>query len=134
MIIADSGASHVILPMTALHDDKSAKQVNLRLAAGEIAAAEANFAEHVTTPLCPLGRVIRKLQLTTIWTPKSLTLSCGNKSGTARGLMQCPIKGDTPYFSAVQFWMLRRALHTQRRRQKDLSTTVLEAAVHDCDQ
>ena len=35
--IADSGASHVILPTTALHDDKSAKQVNLRLAAGKIA-------------------------------------------------------------------------------------------------
>ena len=32
------------------------------------------FAEHVTIPLCPLGRVIRKLQLTAIWTPKTLTL------------------------------------------------------------
>ena len=53
--IADSGASHVILPVTALHDDKSAKQVNLRLAAGEIAAVEAHreiFAEHATIPLC----------------------------------------------------------------------------------
>ena len=37
MAIAESGASHVVLPMTALHDDKSAKQVNLRLVAGEIA-------------------------------------------------------------------------------------------------
>ena len=48
--------------MTALHDDKSAKQVNLRLAAGEIAAVEAHreiFAEHVAIPLCMLGRVIR---------------------------------------------------------------------------
>ena len=71
--IADSGASHVILPMTALNDDKSAKQVNLRLAAGEIAAVEAHreiFAEHVAIPLCPLGRVIRKLQLIAIWTPR----------------------------------------------------------------
>ena len=32
--------------------------------------------------------------------------------------MQCPIKGDTPYFTAVQFWMLRRALQLQRKGQK----------------
>ena len=36
MAIADSGASHVILPQSALLDSKSAKLVNLRLAAGEI--------------------------------------------------------------------------------------------------
>ena len=99
MAIADGGAAHVVLlPMTTLNDDKSAKQVNLRLAAGEIAAVEAPreiFAEHVTIPLCPLGRVRRKLQLIAIWTPKSLTLSCVNKSGTAHGLTQCPSKGDT---------------------------------------
>ena len=34
MAIADSGASHVILPQTALYDTKSAKPVNLWLAAG----------------------------------------------------------------------------------------------------
>ena len=39
MAIADSGAAHVILPLTALHDDKSAKPVNLRLAAGEISCS-----------------------------------------------------------------------------------------------
>ena len=63
MAIADSGASHVILPQSALFDSKSAKPVNLRLAAGEIHAVEAHreiFAEHVTIPLCPLGRVIRE--------------------------------------------------------------------------
>ena len=54
----------------------------------------------------------------TIWTPKTLTLSCVNKSGTAHGLTQCPIKGDTPYFTAVQFWILRRALQIQRKGQK----------------
>ena len=73
MAIAASGASHVILPMTALQDDKSAKQVNLRLAAGEIAAEEAQrkiFAEHVTIPLCPSGRVIHKLRLIAIWIPQ----------------------------------------------------------------
>ena len=37
MAIADSRASHLILPMTALHDDKSAK-----LVAGGIAAVEAH--------------------------------------------------------------------------------------------
>ena len=60
MAFADSGASHVNLPQSALFDSKSAKPVNLRLAAGEIQAVEAHreiFAEHVTTPLCPLGRV-----------------------------------------------------------------------------
>ena len=31
MGIADCGASHVILPLTVLHDDKSAKAVNLHL-------------------------------------------------------------------------------------------------------
>ena len=121
MAIADSGASHVILPQTALYDDKSAKPVSLRLAAGEINAVEAHreiFAGHVTTPLCPLGRVIRKLQLTAIWTPQTLTLSCVNRSGTACGLMPCPNKGDTPYFTAVQFWMLCRALQLQRKGQK----------------
>ena len=89
-------ASHVILLMTALHDDKSVKQATLGLAAREIAAVESQreiLAEHVTIPLCLLGRVIRKhLQLTAIWAPKSLTLSCVNKSGTAHGFMQCPIK------------------------------------------
>ena len=54
MAIADSGASHVILPQTALFDSKSAKPVNLRLAGGEINAVEAHreiFAEHVTMRL-----------------------------------------------------------------------------------
>ena len=37
MAIADSGAPHVILPLTALHDDKSGKPVNLRFAARETA-------------------------------------------------------------------------------------------------
>ena len=63
-------------------------------------------------------QVVRKLQLTAIWTPQILTLNCVNKSGTAQGLMQCPIKGDTPYFTAVQFWMLRRALQLQRKGQE----------------
>ena len=35
MAIADSGASHVIPPQTALFDSKAAKPVNLRLAAGD---------------------------------------------------------------------------------------------------
>ena len=59
--IADSGASHVILPQTALNADRSAKPVTLQLAAGEVTAVEAHheiLAEHVTIPLCPLGRVI----------------------------------------------------------------------------
>ena len=123
MAIADSGASHVILPQIALFDSKAAKPVNLRLAAGEINAVEAHreiFAEHVMIPLCPLGRVIRKLQLAAICTPQTLTLNCVNKSGTAQGLMQRPIKGDTPYFTAVQFWMLRRALQLQCKGQKHL--------------
>ena len=62
--------------------------------------------------------MIRELAFAAIWTPKSLTLRCVNKSGTAHGLTQCPIKGDTPYFTAVQFWMLRRALHMQCKGQK----------------
>ena len=63
---------HVTLPMNALHDDKSVKQVNLRLSAGEITAVESQceiFADHVTFPLYPFGRVIRKLHLTAMWTP-----------------------------------------------------------------
>ena len=42
MAIADSGASHVILPQTASYDTKTAKPVSLRLAAGEITAIEAH--------------------------------------------------------------------------------------------
>ena len=124
MAVADRGACHVILPMTALHGDKSAQQVNVRLAAGEI-AVEAHheiFAEHVTLSLCSCGRVIRKLQLTAIWIPQSLALSCVNKSGTAHGLTQCPIKGDTPYFTAIKFCMLRRALQMQCKGQKTFPT------------
>ena len=102
MANADTGVSHVSLPMNALHAE-SQREI---------------FAEHVTTPLCPLGRAIRKLQLTAMWTPKSPTLGCVNKSGTAHGLMQCSIKGDTPYFTAVQFWMPSRALQIQHKRQK----------------
>ena len=63
--IAGSGASHLILLMNALHDGKSVKQVNLRLAAGGITAVESQrceiFADRVTIPLCPLGRVIGQL-------------------------------------------------------------------------
>ena len=77
------------------------------------------------------GLLQGKLQLTAIWTPKTLTLSCGNKSGIAHGLMQCPIKGDTPYFTTVQFWMLHRALQFQRG-SKEVSTPVLEAALPHC--
>ena len=112
--IADGGASHVIPPMNGLRDDKAVKQANLRLAAGEITAVESQreiFADHVTMPLCPLRRVIRKLRLTAVWTPNSLTFGCVNKAGT------CPIKGDTPYFTAVQFWMPRRALQMQQKGQ-----------------
>ena len=101
--ITDSGASHVILPVNALHDGKSVKQVNLRLAAGEIMAVESQreiFADHITMPLCPWGWLIRKFELTATWTPKILTLSCVNKAGTARGLMECLIKEYTPYLDA----------------------------------
>ena len=75
MAIADTGAPHVILAQTALYDDKPAKPVNLRVAAREINAVEAHreiLAEHVTIPLCPLGRIIRKLQLIAVWTPPDL--------------------------------------------------------------
>ena len=64
MAIAGSGASHVILPQTALYDNKAAKPVSLRLAAGEINAVEAHreiFAEHVTIPLCPLVMVLQSV-------------------------------------------------------------------------
>ena len=124
--IADSGASHVILPTSALPEKKTGKKVTLRLAAGQVQAVEHQreiFADHVTVPLCPLGRVIRKLGLTAIWTPQSLTLTCVNSAGTAHGLMQCPVKGDTPYFTSVQFWMLRRALQAHRQGQKTFPPT-----------
>ena len=115
--IADSGASHVILPQTALFDSKAAKPVNLRLAAGEINAVEVHrkiFAEQVTIPLCPLGRVIRKLQLTAIWTPQTLTLNC------VRGhalLHRCAILGASESSS------------TPAQRPVAFSTSVLETAV-----
>ena len=32
--------------------------------------------------------------------------------------MQCPVRGDTPYFTSVQFWMLHRALQAHRQGQK----------------
>ena len=124
--IADSGASHVILPTSALPEKHAGKTVTLRLAAGQVRAVEHHreiFADHVTVPLCPLGRVVRKLGLTAIWTPQSLTLTCLNSSGTAHGLMQCPVKGDTPYFTSVQFWMLRRALQAHRQGQKTFPPT-----------
>ena len=73
MAIADSGASHVILPTSALPEKKSGKPVTLRLAAGQMQAVEHQrevFADHVTVPLCPLGRVIHKLGRNAIWTPK----------------------------------------------------------------
>ena len=124
--IADSGASHVILPTSALPEKRTGKNVTLRLAAGQVRAVEHQreiFAGHVTVPLCPLGRVVRKLGLTAIWTPQSLTLTCVNSSGTSHGLMQCPVKGDTPYFTSVQFWMLRRALQAHRQGQKTFPPT-----------
>ena len=57
--IADSGASHVILPTSALPEKTAGKPVTLRLAAGQVRAVEHHreiFADHVTVPLCPLGR------------------------------------------------------------------------------
>ena len=125
--IADSGASHVILPTSALPEKKSGKPVALRLAAGQVQAMEHQreiFADHVTVPLCPLRRVIQKLGLTAIWTPKSLTLTCLNSSGSAHGLMQCPVKGDTPYLTSVLFWMLRRALQAHRQGQKPFRPSI----------
>ena len=119
--IADSGASHVILPTPALPEKKAVEHQR------EI------FADHVTVPLCPLGRVIHKLGLTAIWTRKSLTLTCLNASGTAHGLTQCPVKGDTPYFTSVQFWMLRRALQAHRQGQKTFPPKYWKTAVHDCN-
>ena len=77
--IADNGASHVILPTSPLPEKKAGKNVTLRLAAGQVRAVEHHreiFEDHVTLPLCPLGRVVRKLGLTAIWTPQSLTLTC----------------------------------------------------------
>ena len=71
--IADSGASHVILPTSALPEKKSGKPVTLRLAAGQVQAVEHQreiFADHVTVPLCPLGRVIHKLGLTAFGHPR----------------------------------------------------------------
>ena len=65
------------------------------------------YADHVSIPLCALGRVVRQLQLIALWTPVSPTLGCVTKGRTACGLMRCPVKGDTPYFTAIQFWMLR---------------------------
>ena len=117
MAIADSGASHVILPMTALCDDKSANQVNLRLVAGEIAAVEVHRRSLLSTLLyqCPLGRMICNLQLTAIWTPKSLTLSCVGKSGTAHGLMQCPIY---TLFHSKSVLDVAKCLQMQRKGQK----------------
>ena len=79
--IADSGASHVILPRSALPEKRAGKPFTLRLAAGQVRAVEHHreiFADHVTVPLCPLGRVIHKLGLTATWTPQSLTLTCLN--------------------------------------------------------
>ena len=65
--IADSGASHVTLPSTALNtNSKDTRTVALRLAAGEAKAVEHQreiYADHVRIPLCPLARLIRKLQL-----------------------------------------------------------------------
>ena len=37
--------------------------------------------------------------------------------------MQCPVKGDTPYFTSVQFWMLQRALQAHRQGQKTFPPT-----------
>ena len=67
--IADSGASHVILPTSALPEKKAGITVTLRLVAGQVRAVEHHreiFADHVSVPLCPLGRVVRKLGLTAI--------------------------------------------------------------------
>ena len=52
--IADSGASHVILRSFALQPGDSHRTVNLHRR--EI------YADHVRVPLCPLTRIIRKLQ------------------------------------------------------------------------
>ena len=130
MAIADSGASHVMLPQAALYDTKAAKPVNLRLAAGEVKAIEAHreiFAEHVTIPLCPLGRVIRKLQLAAIWPPpppQILTLSCVNKSGTAQGLMSRVHRTLPPYnLDATP------SSSTPAQRAEALSSSILERAI-----
>ena len=66
MAIADSGASHVILPTSALPEKRAGKPATLRLAAGQVRAVEHHreiFADHVTVPLCPLGRVIHNWDL-----------------------------------------------------------------------
>ena len=111
MAIADSGTSHVILPMTALNDDKSAKKVNPRLAAREIAAVAAHretFAQHVTIPLCPLGRVTRKLQLIAIWDSADFDINLCEQVWNSTWFDAMSHQGSYSLFH----WMLRRAFAT----------------------
>ena len=61
--IADSGASCQIAQHSSYCKQQDTRAVTLRLAAGELKAVEhqkETYADHVSTPLRPLGRVIRK--------------------------------------------------------------------------
>ena len=109
MAIADSGTSHVILPQSALFDPNLPSQsiLGLRRRYSGNRGTSGDLCRTCHYSSMPFRTSYSEMAAYSDLDTSDLNLNCVNKSGTAQGLMQCRTRGDTPYFTAVQFWMLR---------------------------
>eukprot|EP00971_Amphidinium_carterae_P243070 4826742-Amphidinium_carterae.2 len=117
--LADSGATNVTLNIkhlpTKLRDE--ATTVSMILASGEIDAyllLDEVFAPEIKTPLCPLLRLTKKLDIVIEWTKDHCLLVL---QGTP--LMRLTVKKGLRYLTEVQLAMIRRPLRDQREGLTD---------------
>ncbi len=127
--LGDSGSSQVMLDwkeLPANEDPNDLFGINVHLAAGSLKAKvwrEEIYAEGVTKPLCPMGRVVQRLSLQLKWTKGECLLGClvGKQTTHVCPLMKLVVRKDLPYFTKKQFSLVRRALwdHFAGRRIVD---------------
>eukprot|EP00971_Amphidinium_carterae_P050343 991896-Amphidinium_carterae.1 len=107
--LADSGATNVTLNLKHLRKHKAdATPVEMTLASGKVATylyRDEVFAEDVKTPLCPLRRIARNLEITIEWTKDHCLLVLQGKP-----LMRLLLKKGLHYLTETQFALIRQAL------------------------
>eukprot|EP00971_Amphidinium_carterae_P254211 5046690-Amphidinium_carterae.1 len=118
--LADSGATNVTLNLKHLGKKKAdATPVEMILARGKVAAflyRDEVFAEDVKTPLCPLRRITRNLEITIEWTKDHCLLVLQGKP-----LMRLLLKKGLHYLTETQFALIRRALRDYSEGMADVN-------------
>eukprot|EP00971_Amphidinium_carterae_P187864 3729259-Amphidinium_carterae.1 len=119
--LADSAATNVTLNIRHLPERlrDEATKVTMILASGAIDAyllMDEVFAPEVKTPLCPLLRLTKKLDIAIEWTKDHCLLVLQGIP-----LMRLTVKKGLHYLTEVQFAMIRRALRDQREGLTDVN-------------